>query len=132
MEVVKDAMARERASGEPGLNPTAASLLGFLDRGEMTGWDLVQLASTFIGDFWSLTQSQIYRELDTLERGGLVTGGAPGKRQRRPFALTGAGRGAFQEWLRQDPGPEHHRMPFLIKVSFAAQGDPAALALLLT
>ena len=116
----------------PDLNPTAASLLGFLHQGELTGWDLVQLANTFIGDFWSLTHSQIYRELEVLERRGLVTAGPPGKRQRRPFGLTDSGRAAFVEWLRAEPGPEHHRMPFLIKVSFAAQLGPAKLAELLT
>ena len=112
----------------PDLNPTAASLLGFLHQGELTGLDLVQLATTFIGDFWSRSHSQIYRELEVLERRGLVTAGPPGKRQRRPFGLTDAGRAAFTEWLRAEPGPEHHRMPFLIKVSFAAQLEPAALA----
>ena len=35
------------------LNPTAASLLGFLHEGPMRGWDLVAIAQQRIGDFWT-------------------------------------------------------------------------------
>ena len=51
---------------EPPLNPTAASLLGFLHQGPMTGWDLAQTVEATIGDFWNVTRSQVYRELRTL------------------------------------------------------------------
>jgi DNA-binding PadR family transcriptional regulator len=36
------------------LNPTAATLLGFLHRGPMTGWDLAQMAEMVIGEFWNV------------------------------------------------------------------------------
>lgn len=51
----------DRTSRRP-LNSTAASLLGFLHEGPMSGWDLVNLAQERIGDFWTITQSQVYRE----------------------------------------------------------------------
>ena len=41
------------------VNPTAASLLGFLHDGPMSGWDLVNRAQERIGEFWSLTRSQV-------------------------------------------------------------------------
>ena len=45
------------------LNPTAASLLGYLDVGPMTGWDLNEFVRASIGNFWNVTRSQVYREL---------------------------------------------------------------------
>lgn len=100
------------------LNATAASLLGFLHHGPMSGWDLAATAQTVIGDFWSLTQSQVYRELSAMAAAGLVEAGEPGRRDRRPYALTDAGRAAFAEWINGEPGPESIRFPLLLTVSF--------------
>ena len=57
------------------LNATAASLLGFLHAGPLTGWDLVVAAEKRIGAFWSLTQSQVYRELTAMAAAGPGRGG---------------------------------------------------------
>jgi DNA-binding PadR family transcriptional regulator len=103
--------------GRP-LNATAASLLGFLHNGPLTGWDLVQTAEREIGDFWSLTQSQVYRELAAMAEAGLVEAGERGLRDRRPYALTEAGRAAFAEWVRREPGQESIRFPLLLAVLF--------------
>lgn len=100
------------------LNATAASLLGFLHDGPLTGWDLVQTAQRGIGDFWSLTQSQVYRELAAMAEAGLVEAGERGPRDRRPYALTDAGRAAFAEWVRREPGPESIRFPLLLVILF--------------
>lgn len=104
-------------AGRP-LNPTAASLLGFLHHRPMSGWDLLTTARAVIGNFWTLTQSQVYRELAQLARDGLVEAGAPGARERRPYTLTEAGRAAFADWLRKPPGTEQIRYPLLLTVSF--------------
>ena len=100
------------------LNATAASLLGFLHEGPMTGWDLVARAQERIGDFWSLTRSQVYRELAAMESAGLVEAGARHSRDRRPYALTEAGRAAFAEWVDREPGPESIRYPLLLTIAF--------------
>ncbi len=52
-------------------NPTAASLLGFLLEGPMTGWDIVAAVEGSIGYFWNLTRSQVYRELPALAEAGI-------------------------------------------------------------
>ncbi|MBC8090452.1 MAG: PadR family transcriptional regulator [Pseudonocardia sp.] len=101
------------------LNATAASLLGLLHEGPMTGWDLLQRAQDRIGDFWTLTQSQVYRELTSMAAAGLVEVGLPGPRDRKPHALTAAGRAAFARWLDQEPGPDQIRIPLLLTVAFA-------------
>ncbi len=110
------------------LNPTAASLLGFLHDGPMTGWDLLQVAQTAIGNFWSITQSQVYRELAAMAEGGLVEAGARGPRERQPYAITDAGRAAFGEWLEREPGPELIRHPLLLTVMFGRHLVPERLA----
>lgn len=110
------------------LNPTAASLLGFLHYGPMTGWDLVATAQTVIGSYWTLTQSQVYRELTAMARAGLVAEGARGRRDRKPYSLTDAGRAAFSEWVRREPGPETIRFPLLLTIVFGRHLAPARLA----
>jgi len=110
------------------LNATAASLLGFLHHGPLSGWDLLVVARTVIGQFWSITQSQVYRELATMERVGLVAAQQSGPRDRRPYQLTQAGRAAFLDWLEQEPGPEQIRYPLLLTISFGAHHPPATLA----
>ncbi|MGH3319249.1 MAG: PadR family transcriptional regulator [Streptosporangiaceae bacterium] len=110
------------------LNATAASLLGFLHEGPLTGWDLVATAQRVIGDFWSLTQSQVYRELATMAEAGLVEAGERGRRDRRPYAITDAGRAAFAEWVGREPGPETIRFPLLLTVAFGHHLEPERLA----
>ncbi len=113
---------------ETQINATAASLLGFLHDGPMTGWDLVQLARERIGDFWTLTQSQVYRELAAMADRGLVVAGERGRRDRRPYEITPAGREAFQGWLGRLPTEETIRVPLLLAISFGRHMAPGALA----
>ncbi len=84
----------------------------------MTGWELVRSAEQSIGDFWSLTQSQVYRELAQMAEQGLVTAGERGPRERRPYDLTEAGRAAFSAWALVPPGEETIRFPLLLALSF--------------
>ena len=105
------------------LNATAASLLGLLHHGPMTGWDLARQAETIIGDFWNVSHSQIYRELRTLEQGGLVEAGPAGARDKKPFAITEKGKAAFTVWIRREPGPDIIRSPLMLMVFFADHLD---------
>lgn len=111
----------------PELNATAGSLLGFLQQGPKTGWDLVQSVEDSVGNFWNVTRSQVYRELRALEEQGLVEAGETGARERRPYALTEAGRAAFDRWIARAPGPDTIRSPMLLTVFFADHLDPDLL-----
>jgi DNA-binding PadR family transcriptional regulator len=104
---------------DPHLNATAAALLGLLHDGPMTGWELIGRAEERIGEFWSLTQSQVYRELTAMAERGLVDVGPPGPRERKPYALTDAGRAAFADWVAQVPGADQVRIPLLLTIAFA-------------
>jgi DNA-binding PadR family transcriptional regulator len=110
------------------LNATAASLLGFLHDGPLSGYELAATSQRVIGDFWSLTQSQIYRELAWMADAGLVSPGARGSRDRRPYAVTDEGRATFARWIDQPPGPETIRHPLLLTVSFGRHVPPERLA----
>ena len=110
------------------LNATAASLLGFLHWRPMSGWDLAATAKHVIGDFWSLTRSQVYRELAWMAEDGLIQAGERGGRDRQPYAITDAGRAAFAEWIRQEPGAETIRFPLLLTMSFGRHLPPEELA----
>ncbi len=109
------------------MNATAAALLGFLHERPMSGWDLLATAETLIGDFWTVTRSQVYRELTAMEAAGLVVAGPPGPRERRPFEITDAGRSAFSEWLLQPPGSEQIRYPLLLTIAFGHHLPPGRL-----
>jgi DNA-binding PadR family transcriptional regulator len=110
------------------MNATAASLLGFLHEGPKTGWELVAAAEERIGAFWSLTRSQVYRELAAMASTGLVEAGETGPRDRRPYALTPAGRAAFRTWLATVPGQEQIRYPLLLAISFGQYLPAGTLA----
>jgi DNA-binding PadR family transcriptional regulator len=110
------------------LNATSAALLGLLHEGPMTGWDLVARAAERIGNFWTLTQSQVYRELARMTERGLVTVGDPGPRDRKPHAITAAGRTAFADWVTGEPAGDQVRVPLLLTIQFAEHLPPGRLA----
>src|SRR3954469_21034378 len=109
------------------LNATQGSLLGFLHEGPKTGWELLQEVERGLQRFWNVTSSHVYRELKTLESRGLVRAGAPGPRDRRPFAITAAGRAAFRAWIRRMPPHEQIRFPLLVTLWFGKHLDDDTL-----
>ena len=109
------------------LNATAGSILGFLQKDPMSGYELATQIEAIIGNFWSITTSQVYRELRSLEAAGLVEIGNAGVRERRLCAITDAGRKAFQRWIARDPGDRLLRDPFLLAVFFYGALDQVTL-----
>ncbi len=114
------------------LNPTAAAMLGLLAQiGPVNGNGLSQRADILIGEYWTLTRSQVYRELHALEQRGYITAGAAGPRASRDYSLTPAGAVAFREWLHAGPAHEVIRFPMLLTIRFAEGLDPTRLRELL-
>ncbi len=101
------------------LNSTAGALLGLLRHGPRSGYDLVAAAEEMIGGFWTITRSQVYRELAALADRGLLEKGPAGPRDRQPFHITAAGRSAFRAWVNTSPEPENLRIPLLLRLTFA-------------
>ena len=112
------------------LNSTPAALLGLLHEGPMTGGDLVAAAKERMEPFWSVTRSQVYRELPALAEIGLVRPGKLGPRAAQPYAITAAGKRAFRAWLADVPGSDHSRNPLVLRIGFGAHHQPGAVAAL--
>lgn len=106
-------------TGGAPLNATSAALLGLLHERSMTGWDLIGAAQERIGEFWSLTPSQVYRELAAMTARGLLEAGSRGPRERKPYAITPQGRAAFADWLSGVPSADQVRIPLLLTIAFA-------------
>jgi DNA-binding PadR family transcriptional regulator len=112
---------------ETGINPTAAALLGLLHEGPMTGGQLMAAAERRLGPFWSMTRSQVYRELPALAEQGYVRLGKPGPRSSQPYAITASGKRAFGRWLAESPGRDAVRNPIALRVAFGDQHSAAQL-----
>lgn len=109
------------------LNSTAAALLGLLHEGPMTGGELVAAAKERMEPFWSVTRSQVYRELPGLAEAGLLRPGKLGPRAAQPYAITAAGKRAFKAWLAEAPGTDHARNPVVLRVAFGGAHQPGAV-----
>ena len=100
------------------------ALLGFLNYGEMTGYDLKQVMDESRFNFWYARQSQIYTTLKKMEVDGWVISrleAQEGRPDKRIYAITAKGRSILMEWL-SDPITElePRKEPFLLKLFFSA------------
>jgi DNA-binding PadR family transcriptional regulator len=112
---------------QTGINATAAALLGLLHEGQMTGGQLMATAEERLGRYWSMTRSQVYRELPALAELGYVKLGKPGPRSSQPYSITPAGKRAFVRWLTEDPGRDTLRNSVALKVAFGDKQSSAQL-----
>jgi DNA-binding PadR family transcriptional regulator len=112
---------------DTGVNQTAAALLGLLHEGPMTGGQLMAAAQRRLGAYWSMTRSQVYRELPVLADAGYVRMGKPGARSSQPYAITPAGKRAFARWLSEASIREALRNPVALRVAFGALQEPEQL-----
>jgi PadR family transcriptional regulator, regulatory protein AphA len=76
-------------------------ILGLLAHGPRSGYEIKAVVDRSTVFFWAASYGQIYPELRRLEADGLVEGeNAPtGRRARRVFRLTEAGRAELELWL---------------------------------
>ena len=101
------------------MNATAAALLGLLHEGPMSGGQLVAAAGERFGSFFSVTRSQVYRELPALAAAGLLERGRQGPRSSQQYGITPAGRRAFRKWLAAGGGVDSLRSPLVLRLLHA-------------
>lgn len=106
------------------LNATSAALLGLLHAGPMTGGQLVAAAAERFGSFFSVTRSQVYRELPVLAGAELLLLGKRGARSSQQYVLTAAGRRAFKSWLNCPSGSDNLRSPLILRLVYAGALTP--------
>lgn len=107
-----------------------AAILGFLRLQPASGYTLRQRFEGSVGSFWSVTQSQIYRELHALTAEGQVEAErepGDGKPDRKVYRLTASGIEALETWLKSPTEPLQLRHQLLLKFVFAADVAPEVL-----
>jgi len=117
------------------LPATAYVVLGLVSIRPMTGYELTGYAERSIGNFFPLTRSHIYSELDRLGRLELLEATeiaqetAPTK---RVYTITPAGSAALARWLEGTLESEgRSRNLFLVRIFFGHRTTPGRLAELL-
>jgi DNA-binding PadR family transcriptional regulator len=109
------------------LTTTEAAILGLVAEGELSGYDLQRRVERSVGYVWKPARSQIYAVLPRLVKRGLAVSRRV-RQDTRPdkhlYRITPEGLVALREWLELAPlEPEAERI-LLIKLFFAAHGDP--------
>ncbi len=102
--------------------PLAHAILGFLEYGPMSGYDLKKNFDQSVAHFWSATQSHIYKALEDLESEGLVTSQViqqEGKPNRKQYTIIEAGKTELRRWLATPLPMTGPRVAWLIQIFFA-------------
>jgi DNA-binding PadR family transcriptional regulator len=93
----------------------------------MTGYNLKKLFNESIINIWEASLSQIYRELGTLEKNGLVSSQIEQQDDRpdkKIYSISEEGKEAFRTWLANFP-PDRFISPkrdeFMLRIFFGAQ-----------
>lgn len=98
-------------------------ILGLLNYGDMTGYEIMTAFRDSLQFFWSANTSQIYRELQTLKDKGFVQVQKV-KQNSKPdkniFSITDAGKSELQDWLREENYGKHN-IGLLMKVFFSGE-----------
>ncbi|MHB9293586.1 hypothetical protein Holit_02713 [Hollandina sp. SP2] len=106
-------------------------LLGLLNYGKMSGYDLDKVFKDSLAFFWQGQTSQIYRELTAMEKSGWITSEIEFQRDKpnkKWYTLTPDGKKEFMNWLASPEGAVenllHVRSSFLLRLFFAGELPP--------
>ena len=99
-------------------------ILGLINNSDKTGYEIMIVFRDSLKHFWTAQTSQIYRELQTMEKAGWITQHSvaqTGKPDRNVFSITPAGHEELLRWLRDNNLPSGIRNPFLMKTFFMGE-----------
>ncbi len=99
-------------------------ILGLLNYGDMTGYEIKTVFGDSLNHFWQAQTSQIYRELQVLERNGWITAThveQEGKPDKNILSITGTGREELRNWLNDDFAVSPVRSAMLMKTFFRGE-----------
>lgn len=117
------------------LPETTYAVLGLLDMGASSGYDLAAFADGSLGYFWPISRTLVYRELGRLESLGWIRSEpVPQVRlpDKRVWSTTREGRSALAEWLAKPAvAGSGNRNGFLLKFFLGARMPPEAMTALL-
>lgn len=102
-------------------------ILGLLNYHDMTGYEVMEVFKDSLNYFWSAQTSQIYRELQTLERHGWAEKTVvpqQGKPDKNVYSITEAGKEELLRWLADGGLGMNPKTPILMKVFFLGERTP--------
>ena len=106
------------------------AILAALLEGEASGYELAKRFDVSVANFWSATPQQLYRELERMERDGLLAARVV-EQQRRPnkrvFSITEAGYGELAAFTKQPPRPLALRDELVVQLQAIDVGDTEAV-----
>ncbi len=109
-------------------------ILGFLEIGPKTGYELKKRFDRSVSGFWPADQSRIYRTLARLDEWGYVSQEVvvqDGRPNRKLYHITGEGREELHRWLTNCQPGSPPRNGFLVQLFFAGLlSDEEAIRLL--
>jgi PadR family transcriptional regulator AphA len=106
-------------------------LLGLLNQGPMTGYELDKAFKSSLDFFWQAQTSQIYRELTAMEKQGWLSSEIivqTDKPNKKLYTLTPEGKAELLNWLSENSIEDDIRVrdAFLVKLFFSGEIDNAA------
>jgi PadR family transcriptional regulator AphA len=101
------------------------AILGLLNYHDLTGYELKKMFDDSIRNFWYASISQIYRELNSLEKDGHVSSVIQPQSDRpdkRIYSITDEGRQAFKHWITHFPEKlsKEKRDEFSLRIFFGS------------
>ncbi len=99
-------------------------ILGLISNGDKTGYEIMIVFRDSLKHFWTAQTSQIYRELQTMEKNGWISQRSvsqTGKPDKNVFSITPAGHEELLRWLRDQNLPTGIRNPCLMKTFFMGE-----------
>lgn len=100
------------------------AIMGFLNYGPLSGYDLKKVFDISVQHFWPADQSQIYRTLSRLDEQGWVEVEVVNQVERpdrKVYHITETGRDELLNWLAVEPRERASRSAALIQVFFFGQ-----------
>ena len=99
-------------------------ILGLLNYGNMTGYEIMIVFRDSLSYFWQAQTSQIYRELQVLEKNGWIQANhieQNNKPDKNLLSITETGRKELKKWLQEDESKGMIRNQLLLKTFFRGE-----------
>lgn len=99
-------------------------ILGLISYGDKTGYEIMTVFRDSLNHFWTAQTSQIYRELQTMEKAGWIREThvpQAGKPDKNVFSITPSGQEELLRWLRDNNLPAGARDPLMMKTFFMGE-----------
>ncbi len=110
-------------------------LLGFLRRGDRTGYELKKAMDGSVGFFFGSSYGSIYPALKELEAEGLVEVREvvqSGKPNKKVYSITPEGEESFRAQLQESPAADSFRSEFLMHLFFGKEQESERLLALIS